>query len=111
MNKYGWGTMMDDYVFLEDVGRRVGDWGKVIVKGGFTMKGPATRGGDIRGRGVRGRGRGRGRGGGNGGGNTKRDILKIQLEARDIEMDLLPMGMERRKINQSSWDFRYARPS
>lgn len=108
MNKYGWGTMMDDYVFLEDVGRRVGDWGKEIVKGGFTMKGPNTRGGEGRGRGTR--GRGRGRGGGNGGGNTKRDALKIQLEVRDIEMDLLPIGMERRRINQSSWDHRYAQP-
>lgn len=100
--------MMDDYVFLEDVGRRVGDWGKEIVKGGFTMKGPNIRGGEGRGRGTR--GRGRGRGGGNGGGNTKRDALKIQLEARDIEMDLLPIGMERRRINQSSWDHRYAQP-
>ncbi|CAA7260228.1 unnamed protein product [Cyclocybe aegerita] len=35
---------------------------------------------------------------------TRRDILKIQLEARDIDVDLLPMGMERRKLNQSSWD-------
>ncbi|KAJ3516200.1 hypothetical protein NLJ89_g1271 [Agrocybe chaxingu] len=35
---------------------------------------------------------------------TRRDTLKIQLEARDIDVDLLPMGMERRKLNQSSWD-------
>jgi hypothetical protein len=109
MNQYGWGTMMDDYVFLEDVGRRVGDWGKEIVRGGFGMRGAdGTRGkgrGDGRGKG---RGRGRGRGGdwGNGGGRTKRDVLKMQLESRDIDMDLLPVGMERRKVNQSSWDFK-----
>ncbi|KAJ7179392.1 hypothetical protein C8R46DRAFT_1073623 [Mycena filopes] len=27
----------------------------------------------------------------------------MQLEARDIDMDILPAGMERHKINQSSW--------
>ncbi|KAF8076105.1 hypothetical protein FPV67DRAFT_1558642 [Lyophyllum atratum] len=103
MNKYSWGTMMDDYVFLEDVGRRVGDWGKEIVKGGFGMRGTEVAG--------RGRGRGRGRGGegsgrgrGRMGGNTKRDMLKMQLEARDIDMDILPVGMERRKLNQSYWE-------
>jgi len=52
------------------------------------------------------RGRGRGGGGGGGSGRTKRDVLKLQLEARDIDMDLLPIGMERRKANQSSWDFK-----
>jgi hypothetical protein len=31
----------------------------------------------------------------------------MQLEARDIDMDLLPVGMERRKLNQSSWDYKY----
>ncbi|KAF9468872.1 hypothetical protein BDZ94DRAFT_1244800 [Collybia nuda] len=100
MNRYGWGTMMDDYVFLEDVGRRVGDWGKEIIKGGFTMKNPNTRGGEGRGRDISSRWRGRN------GGNTKRDTLKIQLEARDIDMDLLPIGMERRRVNQSSWDIK-----
>ena len=89
---------MDDYVFLEDVSRKVGDWGKEIVRGGYSFG---------RGRG-RGRGKGRGGGGGSGGsGRTKRDVLKLQLEARDIDMDLLPIGMERRKVNQSSWDFKY----
>ncbi|KAJ7047645.1 hypothetical protein C8F04DRAFT_917901, partial [Mycena alexandri] len=101
MNRYGWGTMMDDYSFLEDVGRKVGEWGGEIAKGKFST-GAAAQG---RGQG-RGRGRGRGRGGGGHGqgGRTKRDVLRIQLEARDIEMDILPAGMERHKINQSSWD-------
>ncbi|KAG6838012.1 hypothetical protein H0H93_008406 [Arthromyces matolae] len=87
-----------------DIGRRVGDWGKEIIKGGYgsPASSGASRGGLTRGRGGSGRGRGRGRG--KFGGNTKRDILKMQLEARDIDMDVLPTGMERRKINQSYWD-------
>ena len=93
--------MMDDYVFLEDMSRKVGDWGREIVRGGYSFGN-----GDNRGRRGRGRGVGRGRGGG-GSGRTKRDVLKLQLEARDIDMDLLPIGMERRKVNQSSWDFKY----
>ncbi|KAG6903339.1 hypothetical protein C0995_013092 [Termitomyces sp. Mi166 len=97
MNKYTWGTMMNDYVLLEDIGRRVGDWGKEIVKGGYGLHGS---GGAGRGRGGEGRGRGRGRAGG----HTKRDVLKMQLEARDIDMDILPAGMERRKLNQSYWE-------
>ncbi|KAF8803813.1 hypothetical protein BYT27DRAFT_7144428 [Phlegmacium glaucopus] len=101
MNEYGWGKMMDDYVFLEDVSRKVGDWGREIVRGGYSFGNGNGR--DNRGRG-RGRG-GRGRGGG-GSGRTKRDVLKLQLEARDIDMDLLPIGMERRKVNQSAWDFK-----
>ncbi|KAG5654072.1 hypothetical protein H0H81_007798 [Sphagnurus paluster] len=102
MNQYGWGTMMNDYTFLEEVGRRVGDWGKEIVKGGFEIQGlGAGSGAPGRGRGgVLGRGRGRGRTAG----NTKRDLLKMQLEARDIDMDFLPAGMERRKLNQSYWE-------
>lgn len=37
---------------------------------------------------------------------SKRDSLKNQLALRDIKMDLLPEGMERRKTNQSTWDAR-----
>lgn len=115
MNKYGWGSMMDDYCFLEDVGRKVGEWGREIVKGGFEMnvRGVGSSGGVGRGM-ERGRGRGRGRGsyvmrgrdrGGRGrGGKAKREMLKAQLEAREIEVELLPNGMERRKLNQSAWD-------
>jgi len=106
MNKYSWGTMVDDYVFLEDVGRRVSDWGREIVQGGFRNSdnaGSSARKADNRGGGPRGRGRGRGRGEG---GNSKRDILKMQLEAKDIEVDLLPLGMDRRRLNQSTWDFK-----
>lgn len=37
---------------------------------------------------------------------TKRDVLKMELDFLDIEMDLLPVGMERRTLNQSSWDLK-----
>jgi hypothetical protein len=107
MNDYTWGKMMDDYVFLEDMGRKVGDWGAEIVRGGYMAGNANARGrGGSRGQG-RTRGRGRGGGGASGQPKTKRDILKMELEARDIEMDLLPVGMEKRKLNQSVWDFKY----
>jgi len=99
---------MDDYVFLEDMGRKVGDWGTEVVRGGYIAGNANARGrGDSR----RTRGRGRGGGGASGQPKTKRDILKMQLEARDIEMDLLPVGMEKRKLNQSTWDFKYVSSS
>jgi hypothetical protein len=91
MNEYGWGTMMNDYVFLEDMGRKVSEWGRDITRGGLQVRG-------------RGGGNMRGRGRGGGAGHTKRDTLKMLLEARDIDMEQLPIGMERRKHNQSSWD-------
>jgi hypothetical protein len=114
MNRYGYAAMMNDYVFLEDVGRKVGEWGREIggqgldvgVNVNVVQSGRGGRGGrgGVGGRGGRG---GRGRGRGDGTGKSKRDILKMELEARDITVDLLPTGMERRKANQSSWDFKY----
>ncbi|CAL1700908.1 unnamed protein product [Somion occarium] len=106
MNQYGYMALMDDYVFLEDVGRKVGDWGKEIVQGGYTSTTDGNRG---RGRDLRGRGRGRGRETAIVHGNpirNKRDTLKMELDFRDIEMDMLPVGMERRTLNQSTWDFK-----
>ncbi|KAL0949900.1 hypothetical protein HGRIS_009929 [Hohenbuehelia grisea] len=106
MNEYGYGTMMNDYVFLEDLGRKAGEWGKDIARSGYSTVGTGARG---RGMDSRGRGRGHlGRGAGAGArpGRTKRDILKLQLELRDIDVELLPNGMERRKLNQSVWDFK-----
>ncbi|KAF7983895.1 hypothetical protein HWV62_18256 [Athelia sp. TMB] len=105
MNAYGWGTMMDDYVFLEDVGRKVSEWGGEIGRGGFAARG--TERGRGRGRGgVNSRG-GRGRGGGGGAPpRTKQDVLRQQLSLRDIDMELLPHGMERKKLNKSIWDYK-----
>ena len=93
MNQYGYMALVDDYTFLEDVGRKVGEWGKEIVQGGYTAS--STRGGNG---GARGRGRGRGRGGRGGRGGvvlghvpqSKRDIWKMELDFLDIEMELLP---------------------
>jgi len=96
MNRYTYGTMMGDYVFLEDMSRKVSEWGQDIVRGGYgTLQGR-------RGRAEMGPGKTR-----NGISRKKRDILKLQLELRDIEMDLLPSGMERRVLNQSTWDSKY----
>ncbi|VDC07307.1 unnamed protein product [Peniophora sp. CBMAI 1063] len=96
---------MDDYVFLEDVGRAVEDFGREIARNGL-----ASTSATIAPTGMRGRGRGRGRGGAGGVGrgrpNSKRDVLKLQLEARDIEVEMLPPGMHRRTLNQSTWDFK-----
>lgn len=87
---------MDDYVFLEDMGRKVSEWGQDIARGGYGT--PQGR----RGRGGMGRGKTR-----SGASRTKRDVLKSQLELRDIEVDLLPSGMERRTLNHSTWDSKY----
>jgi len=93
---------MNDYVFLEDVGRRVGEWGMEIGRGGFSVRGSE------RSRGTgRDKGRGRGRGGNASSPRTKQDVLKQQLEFRDIEIELLPAGMERKKLNKSIWDFKF----
>jgi hypothetical protein len=105
MNEYGLGTLMDDYVFLEELGRKVGEWGRDIVQSGY---GAGQAAGSARGTSMRGRGKGKGNTSGRGGTQrTKRDILKMQLELRDIDVDMLPSGMERRSCNQSTWDFKY----
>jgi hypothetical protein len=105
MKEYTWGSMMNDYTFLEEVGRRVGEVGKEIVKGGYSANGARHHDGTrARGRGTSTRGRGAGRDRGRGGGKTKRDLLKMQLEVRDVDVEFLPVDMKRRKANQSSWD-------
>ncbi|KAI0650337.1 hypothetical protein C8Q79DRAFT_902962 [Trametes meyenii] len=103
MNQYGYMALMNDYTFLEEMGRKVGDWGREIVRGGYTAGFVGGTKGAV---GMRGRGRGRGRGGVHGKPASKRDVLKMQLDFRDIELELLPNGMERRTLNQSTWDFK-----
>ncbi|KAF9028552.1 hypothetical protein BDZ89DRAFT_1066027 [Hymenopellis radicata] len=63
MNKYGWGQMMDDYTYLEDVGRRSSEW-KDKSKDHASFK--------------------KGKG--------KREALKSYLETQGIHMELLPWG-------------------
>lgn len=103
MNRYTYGTMMDDYVFLENVGRRLSEWGQDIARGRY---------GTVQGR----RGRGRmGRGNGTRAyvsrTEKKRDMLRSQLELRDVEIDLLPAGMQRRSLNHSTWDTKCVNPA
>jgi hypothetical protein len=73
LKDYGYGAMMDDYVWLEEGRRRVEGWGKEIIEKGLDKTGivddaraaMGIRFGGDRGRGQgqdRGRGRGRGRG-------------------------------------------------
>lgn len=72
---------MRDYTYLEDVGRKTSEWGKdASGYGGW-------------------KGKGKSRGG-------KREALQIHLETLGITMELLPMGMSRRKLNQSTLDSR-----
>ncbi|KAJ3743339.1 hypothetical protein DFH05DRAFT_1198383 [Lentinula detonsa] len=107
MKDYTWGTLMSDYTYLEDVGRKVADWGATISKGAYTIPQTGRDAHGMKGRGMRGgRGQYRGRGGASGVPKTKRDVLKMQLEMQDVSMDLLPPGMERRQHNQSIWDFK-----
>jgi hypothetical protein len=98
--------MMRDYCFLEEIGRKVSEWGGEIAREGYAtdMRG---RGGARGARGASGRGRG-GRGTLRGGGSSKRDLLKAHLDNLDIEMDVLPVGMQRRKVNQSTLDAKCA---
>lgn len=37
---------------------------------------------------------------------SKLEVLQTQLALRDIRMDVLPEGMEKRRTNRSAWDFR-----
>lgn len=38
---------------------------------------------------------------------SKLEALQTQLALRNIRIDVLPEGMERRKMNQSTWDPRF----
>lgn len=105
MNAYGWGTMMRDYCFLEEVGRNVSTWGREIVREGLST----AANGKVKEMGGRGGARASGRvRGGRSGGSSKRDLLKAHLDNLDIEMDVLPVGMQRRKVNQSTFDAKCA---
>ena len=95
MNAYGWGTMMRDYCYLEDVGRKVSEWGSEIVRGGYMDNIGASKAASAR-KYSSGRKPTRGK--------SKRDVLKDHLETLDIDVELLPVGMERRNLNQSTFD-------
>ncbi|KAF9263657.1 hypothetical protein L218DRAFT_959186, partial [Marasmius fiardii PR-910] len=104
MNEYGYGELMNDYVYLEEVGRRVKDWGGEMVRDGLDQNTSDKKGKrKAMATSMRG-GRGSRHVSGKGLSKSKRDVLKLQLEARDIYMEFLPLGMERRRLNQSTWD-------
>ena len=85
MKEYGYGALMSDYVYLEDVGRQVKEWGRDIGKGKYQVTERDRLGGGRRRK-------------------SKKEALQIQLEIREISLVLLPPGMERKKLNQSYWD-------
>lgn len=87
MKEYGYGALMNDYVYLEDIGRKAKEWGKDIAKGKYQVTERDRIGGPRRKK-------------------SKKEALQIQLEIREIPLVLLPQGMERKKLNQSYWDSR-----
>jgi hypothetical protein len=95
MNNYSLGSLMNDYTFLEDVGRKVGQWGQEIVRERLVDVGATN----TRGRGSSMLSRG-------GKAATKREALKRQLDLWDIEVELLPSGMAKSQQNRSAWDFK-----
>ncbi|KAL5527419.1 hypothetical protein ACEPAG_6210 [Sanghuangporus baumii] len=99
MNQYGYSALMDDYVFLEEMGRKVEGWGKDILKSGIDRRvSEGMR--NARGRGMSGRPRH---------GQDRKSILAMQLSVRDIDMDILPVGMKRAGLNKSYWDMKAKR--
>ena len=85
MKEYGYGALMSDYVYLEDTGRKIKEWGRDIGKGKYQVTERDQVGGGRRRK-------------------SKKEALQTQLEIRDIPLILLPPGMERKKLNQSYWD-------
>ena len=85
MKEYGYGALMNDYVYLEDIGRKVTEWGRDIGKGKYQVTERDRVGGGRRRK-------------------SKKEALQIQLEIREIPLVFLPPGMERKKLNLSYWD-------
>lgn len=93
MKDYGYGKLMDDYVFLEDGKRKAEHWGKEIVQ----LKMGA--GGD-----QSGEGHGQGSGARHTAPSGKTLALQQALREKGIFVDFLPEGMERRRRNQSHYN-------
>ncbi|KAG8931985.1 hypothetical protein FRC02_001799 [Tulasnella sp. 418] len=126
MNRYGWGNMMDDYTYLEGLGRKMGEWGQDIVKGGYNQR-KGKQGKASTGRFIDGNEEDSSRPGAiqpsndiNGGKphsqedslhlkgqaprGTKLSLLQLHLRSLNIRVDFMPEGMEKRRLNQSTWD-------
>lgn len=102
LSQYGYAALVNDYTFLEEVGRKVEGWGRAIAKDGIAVRGSGA-GAGVRGTSMRG---GRGRGRVRAHGQDRKQFLAMQLSIRDVDMDVLPTGMERAKKGQSTWDSR-----
>ncbi|KAJ9101933.1 hypothetical protein QFC19_005014 [Naganishia cerealis] len=93
MKDYGYGKLMDDYVFLEDGKRKAEQWGKEIIDlkmGSSDCVGEGqndiTRKAAISGKTL---------------------ALQQALRERGVYVDFLPEGMERRRRNQSHYNPKY----
>lgn len=97
LTEFGQGDWGGDYAYLESGRRKIADWGKDL---------PATPSHASHGtRGGRG-GHERGQGGKKRG-PPKLEGLRRELEARGVEVEFMPEGMGRRKLNQSTWNPKY----
>jgi hypothetical protein len=106
MNEYSYGKLMDDYSYLEATRRKADEWKKEIDD----QKMDRTPADGI----GRGAGGAKGRGGHRGGGThafgegsnriRKMQAIQEELQRRDIEIEFLPEGMQRRMKNQSTFN-------
>jgi len=97
LTEFGQGDWGGDYAYLESGRRKIADWGKDLPQ--TTLHGL--------GHGERGRGNGRpgqGQGHGKKRGPPKLEGLRRELEMRGVEVEFMPEGMGRRKLNQSTWN-------
>jgi hypothetical protein len=85
LNKYTWGSMMDDYTYLEDCGRQISEWGKTIA----AQRLPAPP----KSKHVKHHQHRR---------STKREIFQAHLASMNIHMELAPLGMQRQTLNRSN---------
>lgn len=101
LNTFTQGDWGGDYAYLEDGRRKIADWGKDLP----------PQSGQILGHGH-GHGHGPGRGGyqSRGGHGVRKRVspkvegLRRQLELLGIDVEFMPEGMGRRKLNQSGWN-------
>lgn len=86
MNKYDYNQLMEDYQFLNQVGRMVSSTGRALYEGkllgtksaGEQRRAPASV--------------------------QRRDALAKQLSFHKLPIMLLPDGMSKRKVNRTQWD-------
>lgn len=88
LNTFSQGDWGGDYAYLESGRRRVAEWGKELPP----SQAQAQSSHHARGPGRRGKG------------SPKVEGLRRELERRGIDVEFMPEGMGRRKLNQSSWN-------